>query len=151
MGKDHIRDYVIAAFRFYARNGMSSEKYKQEIYNQALEEYKRREPRARINNSSEIVVMGSEKSVENNMAAIKDMEAVEWTLAEIRTNSAKYPGMLRVIEIVYFTDANLELHKGDIRSRILKAEIDTHISERNIYRYLKKVRIMFAEKRGLRT
>ncbi|MEQ8156794.1 MAG: hypothetical protein ABRQ25_18275 [Clostridiaceae bacterium] len=77
-------------------------------------------------------------------SAIKDMEVVEITVAEIRSNPKKYYGMLRVIEIVYFTDAHLNLHKGDISYRIHKAEFHTHISERNIYRYLKKARIMFA-------
>jgi len=148
--KDHLRDYVISAFRFYARNGRSSEKYKQEIYEEALEEYRKREQGKGAGNSPESAVMAAEKAVEDKISSIKDMEAVELTLAEIRANSEKYYGMFRVIEIVYFTDANVDLNKGDIKDRIYKAEFDTHISERNIYRYLKKARIMFAEKRGLR-
>jgi len=121
--KDHLRDYVTAAFRFYARSGMSAENYKKQL---------------------------DEEALVDKMSEIKDMEAVELTLDEIRANHMNYPGMLRVIEMVYFTDAKLPLPKGAIKDRIHKAEFDTHVSERNIYRYLKKARLMFAKNRGLR-
>ena len=146
--KNHIRDYATAAFRFYSCNGKSSEKYKKKIYDEALEEYQRKQKCAGINCPTEAAIIRAERAVNEKLAEIKDMEAVELTVAELRVKPSR--AIVQAIEIVYFKDADKELEKGDIHSRVHTAEIYIPASQRWIYNWLSKARKLFAEKRGLR-
>lgn len=146
--KDHIRDYATEAFRFYAKNGKSADKYREKIYNQALEEIKKREGSTGISCPTESAIIRAENAVDEKLAEIKDMEAVEMTLAELK--GIREPFTIKAIEIVYFKDCDKTLEKGDIKSRVAKAGIEINADERSIYRWLKKARDIFAYQRGLR-
>lgn len=147
--KNHIRDYATEAFRFYARNGKSADKYKQKIYDEALEEYKKRlQSKSGISNPTEAAIMRAEAAVNEKLAEIKDMEAVELTLRELEVSRER--NMKKAVEIVYFTDAHKELEKGDINKRVHIAELSIPASERAIYKWLGKARKIFAGNRGLR-
>lgn len=148
--KNHIRDYATAAFRFYAQNGMSAEYYKSRIYNEALEEQKKVEKGCGISCPTEAAIMRAEQRVNEKIAEIKDMEAVDKVMAEL--SAEPYPGksIMETIKIVYFKDANKNLKKGDIHNRVHQAVINIPASERSIYGWLNRARVMFAEKRGLR-
>ena len=81
--KDYLRDYCTEAFRFYACNGMNADKYKQKIYDEALEEYTKHEKGSGISCPTEAAIIRAENAVDEKLAEIKDMEAVEMTIAEL--------------------------------------------------------------------
>lgn len=147
--KDYIRDYATAAFRFYASKKMTSDEYKQKIYDEALENYTKKMKGSGISCPTESAVIAAENEVIQKLAEIKDMEAVEMTLAEIQCGCER-SAIKQAIEIVYFTDANKELKKGDISDRVHKAELEIPASQATIYRWLKNTRKMFAMHRQLR-
>ena len=146
--KNHIRDYATEAFRFYARNGKSVEEYKKKIYDEALQELSR-EKGTGISCPTEAAIMRAEAALNEKIAEVKDMEAVELTMAELQA-SIRYYDCVQTINIVYFKDAEKELYKGDIHNRVHAAGIEIPASENTIYRWLAIARKLFAEKRGLR-
>ncbi|WP_026881404.1 hypothetical protein [Clostridium akagii] len=146
--KDHIRDYTIAAFRFYASRGISADEYKKIIYDAALENYERKMNGCGISFPTETAIIAAENEVTQRLAEINDMEAVEMTMAELRATSKIYS--VHAIEIVYFKDADKELQKGDISNRVHEAVLSIPMGEATVYRCLSKARELFAEKRGLR-
>jgi hypothetical protein len=153
MLKDYIRDYATAAFRFYAKNGKSAEKYKRQIYDEALETIRRREVQTKGSQGSptESALLEAEKAVNDKIAEVKDMEAIEITLKQLevmRYGSGR--SIVQAIEFVYFKNSDKELIKGDIHNRVCIAETEIHLSERSIYRGLRQARDIFALERGLR-
>lgn len=149
--KNHIRDYATEAFRFYAKINMTADKYKQKIYDEALFNYTKKMKGSGISYPTESAIIAAENEVNEKLAEIKDMEAVEMTLAEIRASGPySSKAIVQAIEIVYFAEANKELERGDISSRIHKAEIEIPASQPTIYRWLCRARTIFAEQRGLR-
>lgn len=146
--KDHIRDYATAAFKFYASIGMSAEQYKKIIYDEALENYQRKQKGTGISFPTEAAIMAAEREVCQKLSEIMDMEAVEKTLAELRAMHRK--DIVQAIEYVYFKEPQKEFEKGDIHNRVHEAELSIPASERAIYKWLGRARKMFAEKRNLR-
>jgi hypothetical protein len=158
--KNHIRDYATAAFQFYAKEG-GAEKYKKKIYKEVIQEQLKREGKGGISKPTEAMVMRAEKEVEDKLAEIRDLEAVEKTIAElsahtfmgettIKETSFDRVKIIKAIELVYFINAGKELEKGDIKDRVHKASLEIPASERQIYKWLSKARELFAEKRELR-
>lgn len=146
--KDYLRDYATAAFRFYAKNGMSAEKYKNKIYEEALEEISKKEGRTDVSKPTEAALMRAEKAVNEKIAEIKDMEAVEKVLAELKGTRRAY--IVQAIEHVYFEDYDKDFSKGDIQSRVIKASFEICAGERTVYRWLREARDLFSYQRGLR-
>jgi len=146
--KDYLRDYATAAFRFYAKNGMSADKYKNKIYEEALEEISKREGRVGVSKPTEAALMRAEKAVNEKIAEIKDMEAVEKVLAELKGTRRAY--IVQAIESIYFEDCDKDFSKGDIQSRVIKASVDICAGERTVYRWLREARDLFSYQRGLR-
>lgn len=148
--KDYLRDYATAAFRFYAQNGMSSEKYKQKIYIEALNEIKKKEVKVKdgISKPTEEALIKAEMAVNERVSEILDMEAVDKVLAELEARRKRY--IVQAIEIVYFKDADKELLLGDIKDRVIQASNEIPAAERSIYSWLKQARELFSYQRGLR-
>lgn len=148
--KDYLRDYATAAFRFYAKNGMSAEKFKQKIYFETLDEIKRKEAyvKSGISKPTEEALLKAEKAVNERMSEILDMEAVDKVLAELEARHKIE--VLKAIEVVYFKEADKELELGDIKNRVVIASIDIPASERSVYSWLKQARELFSYQRGLR-
>lgn len=144
--KDHLRDYAAAAFRFYANNGKSAEKYKKRIYEEALENIGRSGGGSGISKPTESAIMAAERAVNIKIAEIKDMEGVELTLAELRARNRS--DIVQAIEYVYFTEQEGNL--DDTKAKVHAAEIFIPASERSIYYWLKQARQIFAIERGLR-
>jgi hypothetical protein len=140
--RDHTRDYATAAFDFYRRNGKSVDVYKHRLYKQALEQQQRADGSYGTSKPTEAAVMRVEKIVEEKISEIKDMEAVEKTIKiiELSRNGRE---ILKTIDYVYFEE-------GKICEKVHIAEIGVPASERSIYRWLGKVRQIFAIERGLR-
>lgn len=143
MKKDHIRDYATEAFRFYAKTG-GSKKYIEKI---AADIQKQKG--AGIVNPTEGALIAKERAIEENAAELADLEAVEKAMHLIE-RLPQGGSILKAIEYVYFKDCWRELRRGDIKSRVHYAEIHIPASERQIYRWLSKARLLFAQERGLR-
>ena len=148
--KDYTRDYATEAFRFYAKIGKPKfEQLKKEIYNQALEVSKGEGIKTNnICSPTELAVMKAEQAVLEKKAELEDILAVEKTLnnmKELRGEVVK-----KAIEIVYFTDAEKELKKGDIEQRVAYASVELNADRATIYRWLGAARKLFCNERGLR-
>jgi hypothetical protein len=153
MRKNHFRDYATAAFRFYALTDMSSEAYKHKIWNDAIEKHRRLEERLGDGyepaKPSEAAIMRAEQALEERIAEIADLEAVEKTIAQIeRMKDGKI--ILTALKMVYMTEPEKDLQRGDISGRVHAAMFEVHASEDTIYRWLRLVRKLFAAARGLR-
>jgi hypothetical protein len=148
--KDYLRDYATAAFRFYAKNGKSAEKFKQKIYIETLEEIKKKEAKVKdgISKPTEAAIIAAENAVMERISEVQDMEAVDKVLAEL--DARHMPYIISAIEIVYFEEPTKELLSGDIKDRVTKASIKNYTTDRSVYTWLKKARDLFALHRGLR-
>ena len=150
MKKDNIRDYATAAFRFYAAVG-SSEKYKEKLWKEALERKEEKVgPGSGISNPTEAQIVHAEKIVDEHIAEIKDLEAVEKTLEMCDTGTTPGRMMKELIKGVYFVNANNPLKKGDIHNRVIATSMELEIRENSAYKILKSARKLFALNRGLR-
>lgn len=148
--KDYIRDYATAAFRFYAQNGKSAEKFKQKIYIEALDKINKSETPVKngVGKPTEAALMKAEEAVNERISEIKDMEAVDKALAELEARYKRY--VVQAIDIVYFKEPDKDLVLGDIKSRVIEASVNIPASERSIYGWLNEARNLFAYQRGLR-
>ena len=148
--KDHVRDYATEAFRFYAKVG-GEKKYIDTL----VEEMKRQEKQrdgikdSGICKPTEAALMRKETVLRDRAAEIADLAAVEKTLHIVGSCVSGREVRLSM-ENVYFKDPWKDLEKGDIHDRVHYCEIHIPASERQIYRWLKKARLTFAEERGLR-
>ncbi|MCL2771983.1 MAG: hypothetical protein FWD71_01420 [Oscillospiraceae bacterium] len=152
--KDHIRDYAIAAFRFYKSVG-GVKKYKDKLWDDALANHKYSgEKSVGISNPVEADIMRAQSAIDNAYAAVADLEAVERTLDII----AKYDNgtyIRKALEIVYMPnefggEVDKPIERGDIQDRVHKAGIYIPAAESTVYLYLSKARMIFAIERGLR-
>jgi hypothetical protein len=141
-----LRDYATEAFRYYARCGCPSyEEAKKAIYDYALEASRRDLIRVKgITKPTEHAIINAQAAVDQLIGQLEDIKAVEQSLAIMR------PEWMRAVELVYFTDADAELDRGDIENRVIMAELAIPASRRAIYRWLRSARIVFAVERGLR-
>lgn len=151
MKKDHIRDYATEAFRFYANVGISTIEYKEKVRREAMDAIVKRESAPKVGGSpTEALLIYGEKAVEEKLSEIEDLEAVEKTLKEFEAKIYGKTVILPLIEMVYFTECDREIRRGEIRDRVVKACTNLSISESTAYRYLKKARLLFAHNRKLR-
>lgn len=149
MKKDNIRDYATEAFRFYASCGKLTadeimQKIREDIYTESAGEFLV----SVSGNYSDAVahaMMKAEDAIKEMEFEIRDILAVEKTLKRLTAYERK------AVEIVYFTDPEKELGKGEISDRVHQAEFAIPASERSIYGWLARARRVFAEERGLRT
>ena len=141
MKKDYLRDYSTAAFNLYGKVG-NVENYKKSLLEEI--EHIKASSGSGINKPTEAALMRAEEQLSLKIATIKDLEAVEKTLNELKaTNIA----MFNVVNDVY---VNNTFKKGDIENAVMKIASESYLTDRTIYRYLKKARIIFAYTRGLR-
>ena len=139
--KDHIRDYATAAFRFWAKwQGKDN-------YIRYLVDDLQRQKGSGLISPTEAAVIHKEQVIEAYKAEIADLEAVEEV---IKICERHYADVLRAVRMVYFISPDRPLRWGDIVDRVHDAEISIPASDRQIYRWLKQARTLFAEERGLR-
>lgn len=149
MKKEPYRDYATEAFRFLALEG-SSPKYKQKIWNEAIEEQRKAEISGTgISCPTEAAIMRADEAIFRAEAEISDLEAAEFA----RDTLEKMCGIdaVRSLKTVYMTDPDKPITRGEIEDRVHKSVLSFHASERTIYRWLAIAREEFAKKRGLRT
>ena len=149
MKKEPYRDYATEAFRFLAIEG-SSAKYRQKIWNEAIEEQRRAETSGTgISCPTEAAILRADEAIFNAEAAIADLEAAEFardTLEKMRGLPA-----VKALKTVYMQDPDKPIGRGEIEDRVHYSVINYHASERTIYGWLALARRLFAERRGLRT
>ena len=136
--RDYLRDYCTAAFRFYARWG--GRKYFIDSIIMDMQKQKG----GGISSPTEFALVHKEAALRDKAAELADLDAVDKVL-QICGRDIK-----RAVEIVYLDRPNEELEWGDIKNRVHVAELTLPASERQIYYWLKKARMLFAEERGLR-
>jgi len=146
MKKDNIRDYATAAYRFYKKIGESTELFKAQIREEYLKSYEG--GGSGISKPTEAALMRAEKAIDSRVAEVKDVEAVEKVIAQLKAGGRS--DIVKCIEIVYFQDADKELMKSDIQRRVDKAVLEIPCSERQVYKLLGQARQLFAMERGLR-
>lgn len=146
MKKDHIRDYATEAFRHYSSLGKPTyEGLKTFYFNKAMDEYtKGHEKSSNISKPTENAVMYAEAMLNEKIAELQDILAVERTMIQL------YDFESDAVEKVYFPEASKPLKKNDISERVCNASIEGYADIRTIYRYLRKARMIFAYERGLR-
>lgn len=142
MAKDNIRDYATDAFRFFARWGG-----KQNYVDHLLQDLQRQKGTGPCS-PTEAQLLHKERILKEKYAEIADLEAVEMVLQVCRRY---YPEVHKAVELVYFQQPDKELEWGDIKQRVSQAEAKIPASERQVYYWLRKARMLFAEERGLRT
>jgi hypothetical protein len=143
--KDFTRDYCTAAFIFYAREG-GVNKYVKKLIDQINS---KQGPTAGIPDPTAAAALNRETAIRDNAAELADLEAVDKTINILQYISAGRE-IRQAIEFVYFKDCWREMEKGDIEDRVHVAEIQIPASARQVYRWLKKARQIFAQERGLR-
>lgn len=144
--KDKNRDYCTDAFRFFMQVGGNTELFKAKIREEYLKSYEG--GGSGVSKPTEAALIRAEQAVDSRVAEVKDVEAVEKVIAQLKAGGRS--DIVKCIEIVYFTDADKELMKSDIQSRVDKCVIEIHISERQVYKLLGQARKLFAIERGLR-
>ena len=147
--KDNIRDYATEAFRFYAASGrLTTEQLKQKVYDAIYEQSRKeyvRSGNGMHSDATAYAVITADEALQSMKAEFEDIIAVEKTLHLLKKVERD------AVEIVYFTDADKPLRKGDISDRVLRASMEIHADVSMIYRYLQRARYIFARERGLRT
>ena len=143
MAKDHVRDYATEAFRFYAKSGGLKN------YIRDLTADLQKQKGSGTISPTEGAIVAKERMMEEKAAELADLEAVERTM-HILTGITAGKEIRQAIEYVYFYDCWKDLQRGDIEARVHYAELHIPASRRQIYRWLKRARMIFAEERGLR-
>ena len=141
MARDHTRDYATAAFRFHARWGGKANY----IDNLLADLQRKRGVGACSPTEAELVK--KEQLLAERFAEIADLEAVEKVLFVCERF---YPDVYKAVDAVYLWKPHEDLEWGDLVKRVHFASLEIPASERQVYRLLRKARVLFAEERGLR-
>lgn len=139
--RDHTRDYCFAAFRFWARWGG-----KENFVNQKLADL-RLQKGTGICSSTESIAVKRDQIMRELQAEIDDLEAVEKVVNACRQN---YPEIWQALNTVYFYKPYEDFDWGEIVQQVHFASLQIPASERQVYRWLRQARMLFAEERGLR-
>lgn len=132
MKSDPVRSYATSALRVYAALGKKDEKtLEKEIYADFLCRFKNPEKAA--------------EETEKFRPMLEDVKAVRETLEFFKDS----PEIIKNVKEIYFFMPRKPLKSKEVTSRIRFAALDEGISERTVFLRLKKVRAVFAEKRGL--
>ena len=143
MSKDHIRDYATEAFRFYAKVGGSKN------YIERITADIQRQKGTGMVSPTEGALINKERVIGENTAELADLDAVEKAICLIE-RLPQGGSILKAIEYVYYKDCWRGMKRGEIKERVCYAEIHIPASERQVYRWLGRARMLFAEERGLR-
>lgn len=147
MRKQAYRDYATEAFRFWARTGTAAA-YREHLLMEAAAD-RSDAPGAGISKPTEAALLRVEDALDNAMAELKDLEAVDHTRA-ILIASRDGDLKLKALELVYMAHPQRFIRRGEIHDRVIRTAIALHCGEATIYRWLREARDIFAAERGLR-
>ena len=105
--------------------------------------------RSGISDPSPEAVIRVERRLENARATLLDMEAVEITLHWLETERDGQE-CIAALRAVYMVDPEKGFDRHTIRDRTLAHAEAAHLSQRTVFRRLKKARYKWAEERGLK-
>ena len=143
MKTDFVRDYSTAMFRLYARTGGVKPYIKY-----LTDTMKTDKGSNRLASPTEGALIRKEALIQENAVIIMELEVIEKVLELIR-QSVSGDCILKALEYVYFRDPANPIRKGEIEARVGYAERHIPASRRQIYRWLKRARVLYAEERGL--
>ncbi len=151
MKKDYIKDYATEAFRFYAKKGKPTyEEMEKQIRIEA--ERKNHTILGVSTNTSDPTLyelLWVQNVMDEREAELLDILAVSKVMRILTVN--KYGNFIKkAIDMVYFQNPFKELERNEISSRVANASLRIPCSERQVYRYLKSARDLFAFERKLR-
>lgn len=152
MKKDSAHDYIIEAFRLYARLGEPETKdVREKVYEYAISNRPNQEGirgSGHISKPTERAAINADKVLRYYYGELMDIEAANKTMQSLGLKNRGYDAT-QVLRDVYFKNAHLPLKKADIQSRVINSSLKNHISESTAYRVLKSAREIFAYHRGL--
>ena len=149
MKQEHYRDYATAAYRIRARLG-SAREYAAKIWDQAMAQNPGQEgPTGGLGNPTEAAVIAAERSLEEKRAVLEDLEAADRAMQIIRSKP-QGEDMLDALRIVYMSEPDRPMQRGEIAARAQAAAEEIHVDIATIYRWLWMARRLFAQERGLR-
>ena len=151
MKKSNIRDYATEAFRFYAFLGKPMYDSVETALRAFLEQERlRHEVTAKgIGKPTEQAVFNAQAEFAAFEAELKDLLAVEKTM-QILSVQKNGTDIKRALDIVYFTNPDRPIRRGEILDRVHWAALVIPTTEPTVWRYLKAARQLFAHERGLR-
>ncbi|MGN0791334.1 MAG: hypothetical protein ACI4NL_00630 [Christensenellales bacterium] len=148
MIKTHYRDYATEAFRILALEG-SSEKFRERIWNEALDDMERRKERSgSISAPTEAAIMRAQKALDDAKATILDLEAAEFALEALEKMRGR--AAVKAVRAVYMIMPDQPIKRGEIQQRVEVTSVELPADPRTIYHWLSLARSLFAEHRGLR-
>lgn len=140
MKKDFTRDYTTEIFRKYAAANMRTyEQERQRIYNAALEKYSAQ--------GGEVAVMQAETAVANSYAYLMDIAAAQATFEILEAGGQA--DIVKAVKAVYCVCPNVPIKRGEITDRVCRFAVGFPADVSNVYRWLKKARLLCALIRGL--
>lgn len=157
MYKELTRDSATDAYRFYALierltaggAGKVPDRYRAMLTADLLRP--REDARGSgVSKPTEAAVLACERRLDLARAAILDLEAVERVLAwaAVQRDGAE---LMETMREVWMTDVHTPIGRHTIRDRAMRyASTKGYVSGRTVWRRLKKLRIRWAEERGLR-
>ncbi|GEM_PF-4339227 len=132
MKSDPLRSYATSALRLYAALGKPDEReLEKKIYEKFIS-FEKNPQKARF-------------LTEKYRPLLLDIKAVRETISFF----SNFPEILSNIEDIYFFLPKKPLKSNEVTSRVRFSALAEGVSERTVFSRLKKVRRVFAEKRGL--
>lgn len=141
MKKDFTRDYATSAFRMWARHGCPT-------YDEAVDKIKSRAMSQAGDVDRLKKIAFAESEVEKRTALLCDVLACERTFISLEGHGKKH--VCDAVRAVYMVDPWREARRGELTSRVIRYSMRAHISESQVYRYLREARLFFCGLRGLR-
>lgn len=142
MKKDCIRDYATGAFmRFFNLGCPTRAEYEERIKQDVYQRLALKEPR--------IILLKAEAEVRSRQPILDDIDAVQKMITLLHENGKDY--VVDAIRAVYFIPSNKNGRpsRNEIVKRVLYFSSTVPTDERNVYRWLKHARELFAVCRGL--
>ena len=140
MKKEAYRDYATEAFRIWAAWGCPS-------YDEAVERIRASAIKRAGESDPANILAYADAEVERKSALLCDILACEKCFELLREDK-KY--ICDAIKDIYMHEPWRTARRNEIARRVLRFSIDNAVSERQVYRWLKNARDLFAGLRGLR-
>lgn len=142
MIKEPYRDYATKMFRTYAEWGCRSP---EAVMSLIFE----REKKKHAYNDESLSDARAEKLIARYYRKIDDIDIVETYMKELYADGKDY--IAKAVEAVYFVQPSRGFRKGDISARVRRFAYEYHVSEKQVYAYLKEARLEVARAKGLDT
>lgn len=139
MKKDNVRDYVTAAFRYWALLGCPSyDEAKGAIKKSALSKAR----------GSKAAKAYADAEINKKIGELEDVRACEEAFKALEASGRGH--VCQAVKEIYMVNPNRPIHKNELSGRVVRFSMDHYYSERQVYYFLHEACLEFAYKRGLR-